>query len=220
MLKLGTIDEFKSVVQEGGGVAKGNLFFVKFPTIQGITAYDLGLLCNDVALPTRQMNAIERDIGVIKQQVVYGFTNPSVSMTFRVLNDQKVREYFERWQQYILPTYDEGEARLEARFPDQYVAPIHIYQLKRAQSFPLFSKQFDVKLGPINLNLDIDLDIGQVAPLSTYHWHLDRAYPISQTASNLSDAEGDISTLTIEFAYKSWRSEKLDGKQSSSIIIN
>lgn len=220
MLKLGTIDEFKSVVQEGGGVAKGNLFFVKFPTIQGITAYDLGLLCNDVALPTRQMNAIERDIGVIKQQVVYGFTNPSVSMTFRVLNDQKVREYFERWQQYILPTYDEGEARLEARFPDQYVAPIHIYQLKRAQSFPLFSKQFDVKLGPINLNLDIDLDIGQVAPLSTYHWHLDRAYPISQAASNLSDAEGDISTLTIEFAYKSWRSEKLDGKQSSSIIIN
>ena len=171
MLKLGTIDEFKSVVNDGGGLTKGNLFYVKFPTIQGITAYDLGLLCSDVALPTRQMNSIERDIGVIKQQVVYGFTNPSVSMTFRVLNDQKVREYFERWQQYILPTYDEGEARLEARFPDQYVAPIHIYQLKRAQSFPLFSKQFDVKLGPINLNLDIDLDIGQVEPIASYHWH-------------------------------------------------
>lgn len=220
MLKLGTIDEFKSVVNNGGGFTKGNLFYVKFPTIQGINAYDLGLLCSDVALPTRQMNSIERDIGVIKQQVVYGFTNPSVSMTFRVLNDQKVREYFERWQQYILPTYDEGEARLEARFPDQYVAPIHIYQLKRAQSFPLFSKQFDVKLGPINLNLDIDLDIGQVEPIASYHWHLDRAYPISQASSNLSEGDGEISTVTVEFAYKSWRAEQLDGKQSASIIIN
>lgn len=220
MLKLGTIDEFKSVVNNGGGFTKGNLFYVKFPTIQGLNAYDLGLLCSDVALPTRQMNSIERDIGVIKQQVVYGFTNPSVSMTFRVLNDQKVREYFERWQQYILPTYDEGEARLEARFPDQYVAPIHIYQLKRAQSFPLFSKQFDVKLGPINLNLDIDLDIGQVEPIASYHWHLDRAYPISQTSSNLSEGDGEVSTVTVEFAYKSWRAEKLDGKQSASIIIN
>lgn len=219
MLKLGTIDEFKSTVESGNGFTKGNMYFVKFPTIQGITAYDIGLLTSSVALPSRQLETTQRQIGVDRQLVVYGYNNPSVSMTFRVLNDQKVREYFESWQQYILPIYSDEEARREARFPDQYVAPIHIYQLERARSFPLFSKQFDKKIGPFNVNIDIDLDIGQVQPLANYHWVLDRAYPVSQTASELGEGDGDISTVTIEFAYKSWRARKIEGAQDVSIIF-
>jgi len=217
MLKLGTIDEIKSSISEGRGFTKSNLFYVKFPTIQGVTAYDVGLLTTDVGLPTRQLASIDRDVGVDKQPVVYGYTNPSVQMVFRILNNQKVRNYFEAWQQYILPQYADGESRYEARFPDRYVQPIHIYQLERGKSFPLFNKNIDKRIGPININLDLDVDV-TTAPVANYHWVLDRAYPISQTASNLSDGEGEISTLTIDFAYKSWRGRAVTpGKEDASI---
>ena len=63
MLKLGTIDEFKSLVSEGKGFAKSNLYYVKFPTIAGINAYDLGLLCSSIDLPSRQMAFYRKTVG-------------------------------------------------------------------------------------------------------------------------------------------------------------
>tara|TARA_B110000503_G_scaffold138979_1_gene226251 strand:+ start:469 stop:1146 length:678 start_codon:yes stop_codon:yes gene_type:complete len=221
MLKLGTIDEFKTYVNEGKGFAKANLYYVKFPTIQGINPYQMGLLTASIDLPSRQLETIDRKIGISAQKVVYGYVNPNVTMTFNVLNDQRVRKYFESWQQYILPTYDEdGEGRLEARFPDQYVAPIHIYQLERGKSFPLFSKQFDKRVGPFNINIDLDIDIG-TEPQATYHWFLDRAYPVSITNTALSDGDNGLSTTTIEFQYKNWKARTVEaGKSDASIIFN
>ena len=84
MIKLGNIDEFKSLISEGRGLARSNLYFVKFPTIAGIVGYDLGLLCNNIDLPTRQLTTVDRQIGITNQKVVYGYANPSISATFRV----------------------------------------------------------------------------------------------------------------------------------------
>jgi hypothetical protein len=220
MLKLGTIDEFKSLVSEGKGFAKSNLYYVKFPTIAGINAYDLGLLCSSIDLPSRQMASTERQLGVTTQNVVYGYTNANINATFTVLNNQKVREYFESWQQFILPEYSDDEARFEVKYPDQYVATLHIYQLERGQSYPLFNKNFSKKLGPLNLNFDLDIDIGN-STIANYHWIIDRAFPISVTNTALSDADGELSTVSVEFAYKSWKGEKVsNGKQKASIFIN
>lgn len=219
MLKLGTIDEFKSLVTEGKGFAKQNLYYVKFPTVAGINAYDLGLLCSRISLPERQLATVEREMGITTQKVVHGFINPDVNMTFRVLNDQKVRNYFESWQQYILPQYsDEGE-RYEVRYPDQYVAPIHIYQMERGKSFPLFNRQFDKKLGPINLNIDIDVDAG-VSEIANYHWMLDRAYPLTVSHGELSEGANEISEINVNFAYRNYESEPLNGKGKASIFLN
>ncbi|DAC64039.1 MAG TPA: hypothetical protein HA240_02285 [Candidatus Thalassarchaeaceae archaeon] len=220
MLKLGSIDEFKSAVNSGGGFTKGNLFFVKFPTIKGINAYDLGLLCSQISLPSRQMSSVQRTLGNQTQEVVHGYAITPLSATFRVLNDQKVREYFESWQQFILPEYSEAENSFSARYPDQYTKPIHIYQLERGQSYPLFNKQFEKKLGPINLSFDLDIDIGNKA-IANYHWSIDRAFPKSVTSTELQDGGDDITTITVEFEYKNWKGEKVEnGKQKSSIFVN
>lgn len=221
MLKLGTIDEFKSLVASGRGLTKSNLYYVKLPTVNGVNAYDIGLLCNDITLPTRQLSTTDRDFGVSKQSVVYGYVNPSVSMTFRILNDQKVRDYFESWHNFILPHYEgDVEGRFEAKYPNTYMQPVHIYQLERGKSFPLFSKQFDKKIGPFNINIDLDLDIG-TSSVANYHWFLDRAYPVSYTSTNLSEGAGEVSTITVEFNYHYWKGESVsNGKQKASITFN
>lgn len=219
MLKLGTIDEFKSLVSEGKGFAKQNVYYVKFPTVAGINGYDLGLLCSSINLPDRQLSTVEREMGITTQKVVHGFINPDVDMTFRVLNDQKVRNYFEAWQQYILPEYsDEGE-RYEVKYPDQYVTQIHIYQMERGKAFPLFNRQFDKKLGPININIDIDVDV-DIAAIANYHWMLDRAYPLRLAHGNLSDTGADISEINVTFAYRNYVSEPQNGKGKASIFLN
>ena len=219
MLKLGTIDEFKSLVAEGRGFTKANLFYVKLPTINGINPYGLGLLCSDITLPSRQLTTQERVMGVSSQKTAYGYANTDVSMTFRILNDQIARSYFESWHDFIISQYVDIEGRWEARYPDQYMAPVHIYQLERGQSYPLFSKQFDEKLGPININIDIDLDIGTKA-IANYHWYLDRAFPVSYTSSNLNEGDGEISTVSVDFSYQYWKGEPVDGKSEASISFN
>ena len=220
MLKLGTIDEIKSAVASGRGFAKSNLYYVKFPTVAGISAYDVGLLTNSITLPQRQLTGVGREIGMDTQQVVHGYVNSDIDMSFRVLNNQKVREYFENWQQFILGRYSDDEARYNVKYPDKYVAPLHIYQLERGKGFPLFNKQFDKKIGPININLDIDIDIA-TPTISNYHWVIDRAFPIGLNSGQLSDEEEGIQTINVTFSYKSWTGEKVtNGKQKASIFVN
>ncbi len=114
-------------------------------------------------------------------------------------------------------SYSEEGARYEAKFPDNYMQPIHIYQLERGVSFPLLNKNFDKKLGPININFDLDIDVGTQV-YANYHWFVDRAYPSSITSGEFGDASGDISTITVEFQYKSWKGETVaKGDQKASI---
>ena len=222
-VKLGNIDEFKSLVSSSGGLAKQNLYYVKLPRVEigdADPSYELGLFCTNIDVPSRQITTVDRMVGTSAQKVASGYVNPSLNATFRVMNDQRVREYFEQWQRFVLPEYnDAAENRFEAKYPDTYMKPLHIYQLERGQSFPLLDKQFDVSLGPVNLNFGIDIDIGTNVK-STYHWIIERAFPVSISAEPFGDEANQISTITIEFAYNKWKSEKTNGKQKASIILN
>lgn len=207
-----TIDQFKASVGKGNGFARTNLYHVLLPSFgKTDAARNLSLFCSSVTLPSRQLSTVERQIGVDVQQVVYGYVNPNVSMTFRVLNDQTTRDYFENWQSTALGLGEqEGEAI--ASFADDYCFPVHIYQLRKGTSLPLFERDFGINLGPINFNLNLDLDIG-TSGIATYHWILERAYPVSVSQETLTDnSKDEISEITIEFAYKKWKGEKLNTK--------
>jgi len=207
MLRSGTVEELKSIVTNGRGLARTNLYYVYLPSIlREQNAYEYGVLCTSVTLPSRQLSTVQRELGVVKQDVVYGFVNPSISMTFRVLNDQGAREYFEAWQRAALNRYDDIEGRYEASYPDSYCRKIEIYQLEKGVSYPVYNK--DINFGPINLSFD--LDIGTQLQ-KNYRWILDRAYPISVTNETFSDgATNEISTISVEFSYQHWTGEKLE----------
>lgn len=210
MFRPGTIDEFKSIVSKGKGFAKTNLYHVQLPSIgNGQNGKAMGFLCSNITLPSRDLLGVERRIGIDVQQVVHGFQNPDVSMTFRVLNDQYTRSYFEYWQENIVRATG-AEGRYVVNYPDNYCFPVHIYQLERGASFPVYNKQVDFSLGPININLDFDLDAG-VSGKANYHWILDRAYPKTFSQETFSEESG-ISEITISFSYKSWKGEKINRK--------
>jgi hypothetical protein len=218
MLRQGTIEELKSTISEGRGLARTNLYYVFLPSLDGRTStYDKGLLCSSVTLPSKQLTTVERTIGVDQQNVVHGYVNPNVTMSFRVLNDQGVREYFDKWQTKALRQYGTEEGRFEANYPDNYTAPIQIFQLEKGISFPVLNVQKDLgvfrrPLGAINVELDIDV---ATAMQSNYRWILNRAYPVSVTNETLTDnGQNEISEIQVEFAYLNWNSEKLEPKNN------
>ena len=209
MLRDGSIEEFKANVSSGGGFAKNNLYYVQFPTIAGIAPYSLGLLSDTVDLPTRQLTTVERNIGIVKQQVPYGYLNQGFQCEFRVLNDHNVRNYFEKWHRFILGEYSDNEGHYGARYADDYTKTITVYQLERGASFPFFSKQFDKKIGPFNINLDIDIDIKK-SGFAKYKWTIDRAFPVTVTHGVLGDTQNDISRVSVSFEFKDFKGETLN----------
>lgn len=213
MFSPGTIDQFKSAVGKGNGFAAANLYSVSLPSFGDIEmARNISLFCSSVQLPSRQLATVERQIGMDVQKVAYGYVNPTISMTFRVLNDQKIRKYFEDWQRTVMGSIGDNDGEMVVNYPDDYCFPVHIYQLRKGASLPIFNRDFNISKGPINLDFGIDLDIG-TSGVATYHWVLERAFPVSISYESLNDgATNQISEFQVEFEYKRWKGERLDTK--------
>lgn len=213
MFSPGTIDQFKSAVGSGNGLARTNLYNVVLPSFGNIEqSRNLSLFCSSVTLPSRQLSSIERRINMDTEQVAYGYVNPNINMTFRVMNDQKVRSYFEDWQSRVIGSFSDTDGEYVATYPDDYVQPLHVYQLRKGTALPLYTRDFGINRGPINLNFTLDLDIG-TSGVATYHWIMERAYPVSITNETFSDGSKDeISEISVEFAYKRWKGEELNTK--------
>ena len=57
------IDDFKSQVGKGGGIAMGNLYKIFLPPING-DAREMNLLCKATSLPGRQILSTEKQMGL------------------------------------------------------------------------------------------------------------------------------------------------------------
>lgn len=205
---VGNIDEFKSLISASGGMAKTNLYFVVIPPAPASRMRSLSFFCKTIQLPSRQIATLNREVGIDNQKVAYGHAFADVSMTFRVMNDQYTREFFNEWQNRIVRRSSGEEGDYSIAFQDTYVTNVEIYQLKRGVALPAFNRTKDLALGPININLDLDIDIGTTSS-TTYKWTLERAYPVTFQQESLSDEEkGGMSEITVEFAYQRWNGTK------------
>lgn len=207
-MRIGTVDEMVSTIGKGKGFANTNLFYVMMPIEGGDNQRLMNFLCTSINLPSRQLSSLDRIIGADRRSIAYGFANPEVSMNFRVLNDQNVRQFFENWQNSIVTQVDDNEGNYDIAFPKDYVRPIKIYQLRKGQTFPIFNNDKQVNLGPLrfDLNLDIDLDI---RGKSTYEWKLEDAYPVTFQNETLQDGTDAISEITVEFTYRRWSGRQI-----------
>ena len=226
MSQIKTIDEMKAQIGAAGGFANSSLYYVQLPSLGFIdvnTAKNLNLFCRQIQLPSRQLMTVNREIGPDRDEIPYGYQNTPVTMTFRVTNDSYARQYFEQWQQYILNlgnsqdrgVFDQGQ--YYTRFFDYFESTIKFYQLRKGFSIPVFNKNFDVSLGPINFDFDFDLDAGTEGT-KIYEWTIEKAYPVMIQNDQLSDdTRGAISEVTIEFNYRRWTGQALDGKGKAGI---
>lgn len=210
------IDDFKSQVGKGGGFAMGNLFKIFLPPLKG-DAREMNLLCKAASLPGRQITSIDKPMGIQNTKIAYGYAVDDVTLTFHCLNDMKIREYFETWQNLAI-----NQETLEVGYFNEYTHPVIIQHIKKGTSFPIKKKKlFDSgklpssianrlpRLGPLDLaqgEIDLNAVFGDDI---TYTLLLDKAYPTTMNAIELSD-DGQLLEVTVQLSYKNWKSRKGD----------
>jgi len=216
---MASIDQFKSIVSAKEGIARSNLFTVELPALPGITTRDINLICKDVQLPGRQIMSNERRVGLKYEKMAYGYAVTDVSMTFHVLNDYGIKEYFEFWQG--LAVDDKGQTVGYQRGADGYGKQVKIHQLRKGFSLPFAKKNFDLgkglpaeirnrlpKIGPIDLAQG-QLDLSYITNDDVvYSCELEYAYPTSMNAIQLNNDLDGIVELNVQLSYSNWSSTK------------
>lgn len=210
------LEELKGVISAKKGIARGNVFKVQLPTIDGVnlTANQLNLLCVNVNLPGRQVLTYDKVIGLQRQKVAYGFASDDVNMSFLLLNDYGVKDYFEAWQEKAVDTNN-----YQIAYKSDYAFDVTISQLRRGISFPIFNKQLnlpdlpsDIKallpeIGPIDLSDgEIDLDFVTKEKV-VYTCKLLSAFPTSMNTVQLGNDQTDVIRLDVQLSYTNWQSE-------------
>ncbi len=189
---MASINEIKALASRKGGFAQSSQFLVKLPDIGFYDTRDLNILCKSVSLPGRQILTSDRTIGVKQTKVAYGFAAGPVSMTFNVLNDYGLKEYFELWQNRIV-----NNGNFAPAYKNTYAKNIQVLQLKKGVGFDT-----DLQLGPFRLDIDLFKSANVV-----YECTLLNAFPTSMVDIALSN-EGGLVELTIEFEYDNWKSAR------------
>tara|TARA_B100001173_G_C15974571_1_gene541608 strand:+ start:613 stop:1260 length:648 start_codon:yes stop_codon:yes gene_type:complete len=191
---MASIEEIKAVASRKQGFARSNQFLVTLPGefggwfSAGDTPRTINLLCSRANLPGKQIMTTERRIGLEMQKMAYGFGVSDLNMTFYLMNDYGIKDYFDAWRRRILSINDR---RWQANYKNNYARPIEIHQLKR----PIvgLKKSF----GPIRITAD--LGGGTV-----YSVRCIDAFPTTITDVQLSNEMDGLVELSVTFAYTNW----------------
>lgn len=197
-----SIDQLKGLISSKGGMAKANMFRVILPPIRGIDAREVNLLCKATNIPGRQIMTHERTIGIKTQKVAYGFTKEEVNMTFHILNDYGIRNYFEQWQNAAvnMTTYEVG-------YKADYALDVKIQQLKPGFSLPIYSTNE-------NTLFDIDLDF-ITSDQVVYECTLQNAFPTTLNAIELNNDPNGIVELNVQMSYEDWKNSAIEPEDTT-----
>ena len=200
-----SIEDIKALANTKLGFARTNKFLVTLPTVGvgggllagivgafggmggGASPRELNILCSNVTLPAKQILTNERRIGMELQKVAYGYAVDDISMTFFLMNDYGVKDYFDSWRSTILD--EEGQA---SNYKNEYAKTISIHQLRQ----PL--KGFSRQVGPIRFNAGLGGG-------SVYSVNLIEAFPIASSAIELNNDLDGLVQLNVTFAYTNWK---------------
>ena len=200
-----SIEDIKALANTKLGFARSNKFLVTMPTVGvgggllagligafsggggGASPRELNILCSNATMPAKQILTNDRRIGMEFQKIAYGYAVDDVSMTFYLMNDYGIKDYFDSWRSTILD--EVGQA---SNYKNEYAKTVTIHQLRQ----PL--KGFSKQLGPIRFNAGIGGG-------SVYSVDLLEAFPISSSAIELNNDLDGLVQLTVTFAYTNWR---------------
>ena len=204
-----SVDELKALANTKLGFARPNRFLVTFPTSfggsggilgsvlgllniggGGASGRELNILCSNTTLPAKVTLTSERRIGMEFQKVAYGYAVDDVSMTFYLMNDYGVKEYFDAWRNSAIP--EDGGNAFTSNYKSTYAKSITIHQLRQ----PL--KGFSRQVGPIRFGLGLGGG-------SVYSVELLDAFPVGTSAIELNNELDGLVQLTVTFAYTNWR---------------
>ena len=200
-----SIKDIKALANTKLGFARPNKFLVTMPSIGvgggllngligafnggggGASPRELNILCSNATMPAKQVLTNDRRIGMEFQKVAYGYAVDDVGMTFYLMNDYGIKDYFDSWRSTILDEF--GQA---SNYKNEYAKTVTIHQLRQ----PL--KGFSKQVGPIRFNAGLGGG-------SVYSVDLLDAFPIASSAIELNNELDGLVQLTVTFAYTNWR---------------
>jgi len=164
------VDNFKSLINKGGGLAQTNKFKVILPqwSDSPLLSSELEILCKEATIPGRRLTGVERSIGLNKQNVAYGYVIVEANMVFHLTNDYRVKTYFDRWQNRVVDneTYEVG-------YYNDYVKPIKVYQLDKNGNKIYgveYLEAYPNTVNAIQLNNNLDETVELSVTLSYKNW--------------------------------------------------
>jgi len=205
-----TIDELKAVASSKLGFARTNNFLVELPplggggglsgllsgfvpSIPGVTpasqpgARELNILCKNATLPGKQILTHDRRIGMRFEKVAYGYAVGDVNLTFFLMNDYGVMNYFDAWRAAIV-----DEEGFTVGYKSEYAKPVRIHQLRKPQL------GVSASAGPISINVG-------VGGGSVYSVELEKAFPTTIGQIDFSNDLDGLVEVTVSFSYTNWR---------------
>jgi len=213
-----SIDVIKSTISAGGGYAKPNRFLVELPALAGLNTRQINTLCKTTALPGKQILTHDRRIGMKFEKVAYGYAVDDISLSFLLLNDYKVKEYFDEWRSLIV-----DEEGLSVKYKVDYQKPVKIHQLKIYQDSPFNINaiapvvniiptiaSFAGASGALS-SLPLGFDFLDFIPepetkyKSVYAVELEDAFPTQMTATELSDEAEGFLQVNVSLSYTNWK---------------
>jgi hypothetical protein len=163
------------------------------PQIPGLTSSrnpgsrELNVLCNRATLPSKGISTVDRTIGLYTEKVASTYVVDNVSLTFYLLNDYGVKNYFDAWKDQII-----NEETGEVGYKNQYAKPVKIHQLRK----PQIGKS--ARLGPLSVN--IGLGSGSV-----YSIELEDAFPTALGAVDFNNSADGIVEFNVSLAFTTWK---------------
>ena len=194
-----SVDQFRSQIRQG--IASTNLFRVLLPDLKsGPSTYAANVICKAAQMPGRQMLPSERQYSMHREKVTYGFAQEDVSLTFYILQDYGIKQYFEEWMGLQINMRGDGasEPAPTINYKKSYVKDVKIQQLKKDVIFDL---SFNFQ-GPLGLELVGDIVTpDQIA----YTCLLEDAFPTTMNAVEFSNEQNGLAELNVQLSYTTWQ---------------
>jgi len=160
---------------------------------------NLAFMAESISIPGRQFRTTNHTIYGSYRRMPVGVEYSSFMATFICTNAMVERHFFDIWHQFIMSPKSQY-----MEYYNDYVGSIIVKKLMNsgtaantlAGSFPV---------SPNNALVEAS---NYASILGGYH--LDEAYPVSVQSQDLNWDNDGYLKLTVEFSYKSWRSEPFD----------
>jgi len=186
-----SVDTFKSEIRQG--IAMNNVWRVLLPSLPGSSGRQLNILCKAANMPGRQILTADRQYGMKMQKVAYGYAVDDVTLTFHLLNDYGVKNYFDNWMNMTV-----NQDNQEAAYKKEYSFDVIVQQLRKDAILDL---GFSFSFGPIDIRGDI-ITPDQIS----YTCVLEDAFPTTMNAQEFTNDQGGQSELSVQLSYSNWKS--------------
>ena len=182
---MASIEQLKSEISRGGGLARPNQFLVQLPSADSRA---INNLCTRASLPGKQILTHDRRINMQFEKVAYTFGVDDVSLSFLLTNDYSAKVYFDNWRKKII-----NEETLTVNYKTEYQESVRIHQLKR----PIAPS---INRGGGSNRLDVNIREDTV-----YSVELIDAFPTTLQSIEFTNDLDAIAEFTVQISYTNFR---------------